>query len=81
MHHDNEKKKESKYVNAANLFTQFHYLTLISPLASEERFLEDGDFPVIAFFAFTSDCLTISTLKLQTPKTEKSLPPITKKPR
>ena len=62
MHHDNEKKKESKYVNAANLFTQFHYLTLISPLASEERFLEDGDFPVIAFFAFTSDCLTFDMM-------------------
>lgn len=34
----------------------FNYLTLISPLVSEESVFEPGDFPMMALLAFKSVC-------------------------
>lgn len=54
-----------KYMKSVYILSLFffctllpHYSTLISPLASDAGVLEFGDFPIIAFFAFTSDCFT-----------------------
>lgn len=55
-------KDTSAYNYRLAFIVELHYLTLISPLASDERVFEFGDFPMMAFFAFTSDCFTFDIM-------------------
>lgn len=60
--HNNLEKISRLHKIIQCLIVYVNYLTLMSPLVSEERVFELGDFPMIAFFAFTSDCFTLDIM-------------------